>query len=63
MTDCQLIVTFTCKLRLTSISHSKIKVRIIQIIVYIEDVKYRLNITVDMLDQKVGAVKADIFIW
>ena len=34
------IITFTCRLRLTLFSHFGIKVRILQIIVYIEDVRY-----------------------
>jgi len=36
----QIIITFTCRLRLTLISHFGIKVRIIPIIEYIEDVRY-----------------------
>ena len=36
----QIIITFTCRLRLTLISHFGIKARIIQIIVCIEDIRY-----------------------
>jgi hypothetical protein len=44
MVNCQIIITFTCRLRQTLISHFEIKVRIIQIIVYIEDVKYIIKL-------------------
>ena len=37
MVNFQIIITFTCRLRRTLISHFEIKVRIIQIIVYIEE--------------------------
>jgi hypothetical protein len=38
MAHCQLIITFSC--RLTFIGHFEFKVRLMQIIVYIEGVKY-----------------------
>ena len=58
-----LIIIFTCRFRLTLINHFKIKVKIIQIIVYIEGVKYIIEILQwAWQTRKVRAGKADIFI-